>query len=132
MNKTNPIAAFIALLLFTFLLLSSVLPARADDQTGAAPAGANVTFVVTSDGNPAPTFEWSKDGVAIPGATTATYVIPSFASDQAGAYTVKATNSLGSATSGKYTLILGTAPTTPEIKVSVQVTVTVTTPAPKP
>lgn len=61
--------------------------------------GSAVSFSVTATGTPAPTYAWKKDGVAISGATAATYSLTSAASANAGSYTVVVTNSQGSVTS---------------------------------
>jgi len=61
-------------------------------------------FKIAASGAPDPTFQWYKDGVAIPGATNSWYAISGVTSSQAGIYTVVATNSAGSATSNGATL----------------------------
>jgi len=62
--------------------------------------GTPATFTVKAAGNPAPTFQWSVDGTAIPGATAAAYTTPPVTPDLAGrAYTVTLTNAYGSVTS---------------------------------
>lgn len=72
--------------------------------------GGAVTFTVAASGNPAPTYQWNKDGVAIGGATNTTYTIAAAASGDAGTYTAVATNSAGSATSAGATLTVQAAP----------------------
>ena len=59
-------------------------------------AGHAVTLTVTASGAPAPTFQWKKNGVNIPGAVGGTYTIANAALSDAGNYTVVATNSDGS------------------------------------
>jgi hypothetical protein len=54
-----------------------------------------LTFTASADGSPAPTFQWMKDGVAIPGATAATFVISSANSTHNGVYNAVASNSFG-------------------------------------
>jgi hypothetical protein len=66
--------------------------------------GSSVTFTAAASGTPAPTFVWSKGGVAINGATSATYTIASVATSDAGTYTVKATNAAGNVASNPATL----------------------------
>lgn len=61
--------------------------------------GESVTFSVLASGTPAPTYQWRKDGVPIPGATASSYAIAAAALGQAGLYSVTATNSAGSITS---------------------------------
>jgi len=67
-------------------------------------AGMTATFTATVSGVPAPTFQWSKGGVPISGATSATLVISAATTADAGTYTLVATNSSGSTTSNAATL----------------------------
>jgi hypothetical protein len=50
-------------------------------------------------GTPAPTYQWRKDGVALPGATNDTLTLTNVAATQAGAYSVVVTNSASSVVS---------------------------------
>ncbi len=74
-------------------------------------AGSSATFNVTTSTAGA-TFQWRKNGVAISGATSATYRIESAVTSDAGTYTVVVSNSGGSATSNGALLTVqpGTAP----------------------
>jgi DNA/RNA endonuclease G (NUC1) len=67
-------------------------------------AGGSATLTAAATGTPTPTFQWSKDGVAIDGATNATLALPSVTTAQAGAYSVVITNSARSVTSDVATL----------------------------
>lgn len=67
--------------------------------TQSAAAGSSVTFTVTANGSPAPTYQWRKDGVAIGGATSSALTLNSVTTANAGTYAVVVTNSAGSATS---------------------------------
>ena len=87
------------------------------------PPGTSITLKASSDGNPAPTFQWKKDGVAINGATTDTLNLTT-GETVIGAYTVTATNVVGSATSPAYVLSLQSAPSNVTITVTVNVSVT--------
>ena len=62
-------------------------------------AGAAVSFTASASGNPAPAYQWRRDGTAIAGATNATFSLASAALADSGTYTVTATNSVGTATS---------------------------------
>jgi hypothetical protein len=73
--------------------------------------GQTVTFFVTVDGYPVPTLQWRKDGVPIAGATGQTFVIAPVGLSDAGAYSVVATNSMGSATSADEVLTVVSGPT---------------------
>lgn len=59
-----------------------------------ANTGSSVTFTAAASGTPAPTYQWSKDGKAIAGATNASYTIAAVQSTDAGVYQVTATNSV--------------------------------------
>ena len=61
--------------------------------------GQSAAFNAVASGNPAPTYQWKKNGADIPGATSSTLVIPLASSGDAGDYTVAASNSVGSALS---------------------------------
>ena len=61
--------------------------------------GASVSFSVEAAGDPAPTFQWQKDGADIGGATSATFTIASATLADVGAYAVVVTNAGGSVTS---------------------------------
>lgn len=73
-------------------------------------AGANVTFNSSATGTPLPTYQWRKDGVPINGATAISLTLTNVQASNAGAYSVVATNSAGSATSNSALLTVN-APT---------------------
>ena len=79
-----------------------LMPASQD-----VPAGSSVTLSSLASGAPAPAYQWQKDGAPINGATAASYTLSNFQDSQAGAYTVVATNSAGSATSLPAILAVG-------------------------
>jgi hypothetical protein len=54
---------------------------------------------VVATGNPAPTYQWKKNGVAITGATAATLTLANAQTSDAASYTVTATNSVTAVTS---------------------------------
>lgn len=72
-------------------------------------AGQSVTFSVTAGGDPAPTYQWRKDGVNISGANSASYSISNTAAGDAGAYSVVVTNAAGSVTSAVVSLTINSA-----------------------
>ncbi|WP_298739227.1 PQQ-dependent sugar dehydrogenase [uncultured Chitinophaga sp.] len=90
-------------------------------QNISVPQGQTATFRVTATGNPAPGYQWRKDGVNIQGATAASYSITNVQPSHAGQYSVVVSNSAGSVTSGNATLTV-TAPNTFPVA-------TITTPA---
>jgi hypothetical protein len=61
--------------------------------------GGNVTFTASANGTPSPTFQWRKDGVAIPAAVGVSFTLTNVQLGQAGAYSVAATNSAGTTVS---------------------------------
>jgi len=62
-------------------------------------AGQTLTLTVTATGSPPPSYQWMKDGIDIAGATAATFTIASASPSDAGVYTVRVTNALGSVVS---------------------------------
>ncbi len=64
-----------------------------------AGAGSIARLTVVANGAPEPALQWFKNGVAIPGATDYTLVIPGVQLSDAGNYSVTATNSGGNVTS---------------------------------
>ena len=72
--------------------------------------GAPVTFGVTASGDAPLSYQWRKNAVAIPGATSSSYSIASVQSANAGNYSVVVTNACGSATSNAAVLTVLTPP----------------------
>ncbi|ADO69563.1 discoidin domain-containing protein [Stigmatella aurantiaca] len=71
----------------------------------AVTSGQPATFTVTATGTAPMTFQWSRNGTAIAGATAASYTTPATTSaDNNAQFTVRLTNSLGSATSSAASL----------------------------
>jgi outer membrane protein assembly factor BamB len=64
-----------------------------------APPGSTLTLHVEASGSGPLTYQWKKDGVAIPGATSATYTVSPVTAANAGAYTVVVTGPAGTVTS---------------------------------
>ncbi len=71
----------------------------AQPQSQTVALGDNVTLSVVAKGTNPLAYQWKKDGTIIEGATESSYIISSFASSHAGAYTVTITNPEGSVTS---------------------------------
>ena len=65
----------------------------------ATTAGAAANFSVTTRGEEPLTYQWRVNGIALPGATNASFALPAITSAQAGSYSVAITNRLGTATS---------------------------------
>ena len=73
-------------------------------------SGSTVVFNAAALG--APAFQWSRNGTVIPGATSATLVLPAASAANAGTYTVVARNGSGAATSEAVQLALNGATAT--------------------
>ncbi len=69
--------------------------------------GAAVTLAVTAEGTAPFTYQWRRDGVVLSGVSGDRYVISSFASTDAGTYTVVVANAAGSTTTDAATLMVG-------------------------
>lgn len=82
------------------------VPVIAVQPTGKTVAvGQSVTFSVTASGNPAPTYQWQRNGVPIAGATSSTYTLSSPAlTDTGSKFNVIVSNPAGTATSSEVTL----------------------------
>jgi hypothetical protein len=78
-------------------------------------AGTSVTFTVVASGTATLSYQWSKGGAALPGATSASYTIASPTTADTGSYTVTVTNSAGSTTSNAAALTVNAAATAPAI-----------------
>ncbi len=78
-------------------------------QSLASSIGSEVTFTVTANADPSPTYQWRKNGAPIPGATGASLTLSSISSTDAGNYSVIVTNTLGSTTSSIATLFVTAA-----------------------
>jgi sugar lactone lactonase YvrE len=74
-------------------------------------AGGSVTFSVVASGTTPITYQWQKNGVAISGATSASYTIGSVEASDVGSYSVVISNSLGSSISSAATLVLAVGAT---------------------
>ncbi len=79
------------------------------DQT--AVQGQSASFSISATGNATLTYQWQRNQVNIPGATTSSYSIASAAfADNGAKYRCIVTNSLGSATSNEATLTVNAPP----------------------
>jgi len=74
-------------------------------------AGSPLALTVVATGADPLTYQWSKDGVAIEGAISASFEISAVAADDAGVYTVVVTDPSGSVTSADATVTVLAAPT---------------------
>ncbi|MEY3450156.1 MAG: hypothetical protein RL749_1786, partial [Verrucomicrobiota bacterium] len=76
----------------------SVRPAFKTDlpATATVLTGATRTLAVAATGSPLPTYQWRKDGVDIPNARLASYVVPATSVPTTATYSVVITNAAGS------------------------------------
>ncbi|MBL9210737.1 MAG: immunoglobulin domain-containing protein [Opitutaceae bacterium] len=72
-------------------------------------AGGTARFVAEATGTGTLTYQWYKNGVAIPGATGPTLTVPNVDTTNQGTYTVQVTSSTGSSTSADTTLTVAAA-----------------------
>ena len=91
-----------------------VVPTITADYGGrTAVLGATVSFAITVTGSAPFTYQWSKNGAAVTGntsATTATLTLANINATDAGSYTCVVTNGAGSVTSGTFTLTVNATP----------------------
>ena len=104
-NIVNSVTSNAAVLVVNQAPVFTTQPASA---TVIAPA--SITFTAAASGFPIPTYQWQKGGVAITGATSATYTIASTSPADAATYTCVATNSIGTATSAAAVLSVTVPP----------------------
>ena len=78
-------------------------------------AGASVSFSVSASGVGVLSYQWSRNGVALPGATFPTLTLDTVQVSQAGDYTATVTNAGGSVTSSAARLTVQAPPTLPVI-----------------
>ena len=83
--------------------------------------GSTATFTVAASGTPTLTYQWSKNGTAISGATSASYTTPAAASgDNGSTFSCVVTNPYGSATSNSATLTVTSSGTLASIGMQFQ------------
>jgi len=81
------------------------------DTVGTAQIGQKVTFSLTvGKGTPPFTYQWSKSGSPISGATSATFVIPAVSAADAGTYTCSVSNSAGNTVSNNAVFTVALVP----------------------
>jgi hypothetical protein len=117
-NSVNSATSNGATLTVNAATAAPVITTQPLDQT--VIAGASVTFTAAASGNPAPTFQWQKNGVAIAGATASSYSIAGVTGSDATNYKVVATNSVGSASSNVALLVVIVAPSGAIIAITVE------------
>lgn len=89
------------------------------DQT--ASAGGSATFSVAVSGTPAPSCQWYKDELPIPGANTLSFTLAPVRAEDAGAYVAVVRNSAGALASPPVSLFVSAAPVIVESPVALAV-----------
>jgi hypothetical protein len=77
---------------------------------GTVRAGTNMTFTVRASGTAPLTYQWSKDGTALTGATESSFSLSNVQAADAGTYFAVVTNAYGSATSQGAVLVVDSRP----------------------
>ncbi|MBL9212608.1 MAG: immunoglobulin domain-containing protein, partial [Opitutaceae bacterium] len=72
-------------------------------------AGGTATFTVVATGTPAPSYQWEKNGVALPGATSAALTLSGVTGNDSANYRVVVSNDAGSVTSATAALTVTVA-----------------------
>ncbi len=91
----------------------TVAPAIQTQPVGASVfVGSTVSLSVSATGQPAPTYQWRKNGVDLAGATATTLTLPNVQVGDSGSYVAVASNSAGTAQSNAATLTVSVPPPT--------------------
>jgi hypothetical protein len=108
-NGTGSVTSNAATLTVTAAPVAPSITSQPANRTVAT--GQTASFSVTATGTAPMTYQWRKNGVAIGGATAASYTTPAtISSDDGSQFTVAASNSLGSVTSNAATLTVNDPP----------------------
>ena len=95
-NNLGDVTSSLAQLTVVTSAVVPVVTSQPASQT--ALVGASVTLSVSASGVPAPSYQWRKNGVAIPGANNTLYVFGNVLPTDAGNYDVVISNSAGAVT----------------------------------
>lgn len=106
--QNNPTDVFLARLAPAYVPAAPVFAVAPVAQT--ALLQDRVVLEGRATGTPPPTYQWYRDGVAIPGANSRIYILPEVARTNRGAYTLVASNALGVVTSAPVTLTVQPRP----------------------
>ena len=106
-NAAGSVTSAVATLQVEPVAVAPSLTTQPVAQTAAI--GGNVTFSVAATGTGPLSYQWKKDGVALVGATAATFTVSNAQGADAGAYSVTVTNAAGTVTSNAVTLTVPAA-----------------------
>jgi Abnormal spindle-like microcephaly-assoc'd, ASPM-SPD-2-Hydin/Immunoglobulin domain/Immunoglobulin I-set domain len=107
-------SAFVAQMTGTGLAVAPSFTAQPNSES--ILVGQTATFSVTASGTAPLSYQWRKNGTAIPGAASASYTTPAESTSDSGAqFSVVVTNSAGNVTSNAATLLVTTSPVAPSI-----------------
>jgi Abnormal spindle-like microcephaly-assoc'd, ASPM-SPD-2-Hydin len=117
---SGSVATSISTNLETIALVGAGVPVAPSISTQPASqtlaAGQAATFLVAASGSAPLSYQWQKNGAAISGATSSTYITPAAATSDTGSqFTVVVSNSAGNVTSNAATLTVTAATMAPSI-----------------
>ena len=113
-NPAGTVQSAAAQLTVSTTPLAPTIAGQPADQT--ITSGQSATFSVTAGGTAPLSYQWQKNGSAIPGANAASYTTPAASSaDSSATFTVVVSNSVGNVTSRAAVLTVTTVPSAPKI-----------------
>jgi hypothetical protein len=113
-NSTGSVTSNAATLTVTTAAAAPSITTQPVSQT--VVASQTATFQVTASGTAPLSYQWSKNGAAIPGATSMNYTTPAAATSDSGSrFMVAVSNSVGNVTSNDATLTVTAADVAPSI-----------------
>lgn len=95
---------------YTLTVLGSPPTITTQPQSLAVTAGLPASLAVAATGGGPLSYQWRRNGVALPGATTATWQVAAAQPADAGSYTVVVSNAAGAVTSSAATLTVTVSP----------------------
>ena len=110
-NSAGSTTSATAALIVTTTVVAPSIATPPASQT--VTAGANVSFSVVAQRTAPLSYQWRKNGTSITGATSATLTLNNVATNDAGSYTVRVSNTGGSVTSATATLTVHSSTTNP-------------------